>query len=450
MNDITNKLDNKRIIFLGLGIENFSLLQFLLNRKIDCTEIVMADSTGYSDLKNKWQKLIRIARQNNYHNLTLRNGSNYDKGLEDFDMVMRSPGYPLFSSALKKAQRHGAEISSPMKMFFEFCPTKNIIGVTGTKGKGTTSALIHRILKKGGKKAFLGGNVGVAPFDFFRDLTQNSWVVLELSSFQLEDMRVSPKIGVITNLYKEHLKAVDPKNPNYHKKLKDYWEAKLNIIRHQKLQDKAIVNERFKMFVASYKISSKLIFFFPSDSKAKLFGEHNKENIGAAEAVARAVNIKKETVRKAVASFQGLQHRLELVKEDRDKVKYFNDSFATTPDATITALDSFNGPVILLAGGADKGSDFKKLVQKIKEKCRFVVLFKGEATSRLKQELLRASILSSQIQEVTDMNMVVKIAKKKSDYGDIVLLSPACASFGLFDNYKQRGELFKKEVEKIK
>ncbi|HMB65550.1 MAG TPA: UDP-N-acetylmuramoyl-L-alanine--D-glutamate ligase [Patescibacteria group bacterium] len=450
MKKINTRFQNKKVIFLGLGLENFSLLKFLLVRQVRAAEIVVADSSAYENLTARWQELKELAQKKGFSNLRLRNEEDYDRDLEDFDLVLRSPGYPLFSPAIKKAQRKQVDISSPMKLFFEFCPTRNIIGVTGTKGKGTTSSLIYHILEQAGKRVFLGGNIGVAPFGFFSELTRNSWVVLELSSFQLEDMQVSPKIGVITNLYKEHLRAVDPKNPNYHKKLKDYWEAKLNIIRHQKPGDKAVVNERFRLFVISYKTVSRLIFFSPSGLETKLFGEHNRENIGAAEEVARAVNIKKDIVEKAVKSFKGLEHRLEFVKEDKNRVKYFNDSFATTPDATMTALDSFEGPVVLLAGGADKGSDFKKLAQKIKKKCRAVILFSGEATPRLKQELLNCKFPSSAIKQVSGMKQAVQAAGQKSEFGDIVLLSTACASFGLFDNYKQRGELFKSEVKRIK
>ena len=367
MKKIKQKFNNKKIVFLGLGIENFSLLKFLLSKDINNSDITVADPSESEQVVSRYALIRDLAQKKGFKNLKLRKGHDYDQDLEEFDIVLRSPGYPLFSRYLKKAKTKGVEISSPMKVFFESCPTKNIIGVTGTKGKGTTSSLIHQILKRSGKRAFLGGNIGVAPFDFFDQLTKNSWVVLELSSFQLEDMTMSPKIGVITNLYKEHLKAVDPQNPNYHKKLKDYWEAKLNILKYQKSGDKAIVNDRFKLFVSSYSIPSKLLFFSKSDLETKMFGEHNQENIGAAERVARAINIKRSVIESAVFDFRGLEHRLELVKKDKQGIKYFNDSFATTPDATITALRSFENPIVLLAGGADKGSDFKKLAREIKK-----------------------------------------------------------------------------------
>lgn len=440
-------LEEKKIIFLGLGIENASLLKFLLRKKTGA-KMVIADPQPEEKLALRLKPLFRLAQENNI-NLDFRSGRSYDWYLEDFDLVFRSPGYPLFSPSLKRAEKTGVEISSPMKLFFALSPTSNIIGVTGTKGKGTTSSLIYEILKQAGKDVWLGGNIGIPPFDFWEELKKNSWVVLELSSFQLEDMTESPKVAVITNLYKEHLRASDPHNPNYHKKLKDYWQAKFNIFKYQNKEDKLVINEKIKKTVSAYKPNGELITFSRLDWESPLFGDHNKENMAAAHEVAQSLKIKEEIIKKALKTYKPLEHRLELVKEEKKEgIKYFNDSFATTPEATITALKAFSEPVILLAGGAEKNSDFKELAKFVKEKVKFLILFSGQASPRLKQAIRKAGLPVSNIKTVYSMEEAINIAKEKKSQGDIILLSPACASFGLFKNYKQRGELFKQEVKK--
>jgi UDP-N-acetylmuramoylalanine--D-glutamate ligase len=431
-------------------------------------------------------------------------GKNYDKNLKQYDIIFRSPGYPVRKIKNQKPARFesrsesgGSKIknrlSSPMKLFFELCPTKNIIGVTGTKGKGTTSALIYEILKKAGKRVWLGGNIGIAPFEFIHKIKKNDWVVLELSSFQLEDMEVSPKIAVITNFYREHLAPADPNNPNYHRSLKDYWNAKFNIFKYQKQSDKLIINYKLLVKLVKQAKQKEILTFSARNKKAdgyfindnllkirhstfdirhSLPGEHNKENVAAAVEAAKLAGVKKSIIEKAVKNFRGLEHRLEYVGKVKAQqitphtplirgalmkapadigvggfVKYYNDSFATTPESAITALNSFDAPIILIAGGAEKKSDFGKLAKVIKKKVKFTVLLNGKATPRLKGEILKAGFLGKNIKLVYNMKEAVRTAKREAFAGDVVLLSPACASFGMFVNYKERGEMFKKEVK---
>ncbi len=434
-----NILQNKKICMLGFGIENQALVKFLIDKKIDC-EITICDAR-----KNiiKTQNFAFIQK---YKNIRWRLGKNYDKNLTDFDTIFRVPGYPLFSPEIIKAKKSGVEISSPTKLFFELCPTKNIIGVTGTKGKGTTASLIYEILKTCGKKVFFGGNIGIPIFSFFQKIKKNDWVVLELSSFQLEDLHISPKIAVITNFSKDHLALSDPENPNYHKTLKNYWDIKINILKYQNKEDYIILNKRQELRIKNQKVKSKIIYFDKSNLISKLIGNHNKENIAAAVEVAKIIKIKKDIIQKTVENFKGLEHRLEFVKIT-EGVKYYNDSFATTPEAAITALKSFDQPIILLAGGADKGSNFKKLAKEIKKIVKFIILFKGRATKRLKTEILKAGFLKNKIIQVDDMKSAFETARNYSKKDDVILLSPACASFGIFKNYKERGILFKKEVK---
>lgn len=436
------ELNNKKIAILGLGIENYALVNFLLSKKIKC-EITVCDKRSRKELGEKYKKLAKRA--------SWKLGVDYNRGLEKFDILFRSPGWPLncrgIREALKKSSsRRPIIVSSPMKLFFESCPTENIIGVTGTKGKGTTSSLIYHILKMSGKRVWLGGNIGVAPFEFIGKIRKKDWVVLELSSFQLEDMEKGPKIAMITNLEKEHLSAADPHNPNYHRFLKDYWKAKMNIFKYQKPGGAVFMNIKLK---SKIRIKNPKVFYFSSSNlPSKLVGGHNKENIAAAVKAASFIGVKREIIRKAVKNFKGLEHRLELVGNVYG-VKYYNDTFATTPEAAIIAVSSFSNPIILIAGGAEKKSDFKKLARIIKNKVKLVILLAGKATGRLKKELIKAGYQKDNIKLVSNMKKAVNLSTKNSFYGDVVLLSPACASFGMFKNYKERGRIFKKEVKKI-
>ncbi|MBU0879999.1 MAG: UDP-N-acetylmuramoyl-L-alanine--D-glutamate ligase [Patescibacteria group bacterium] len=433
------KLYNKKIALLGLGIENYALVKYVLDKKINC-EITICDARNEKELNEKYKELNKKNKKINW-----QLGKNYNRNLEKFDILFRSPGWPIKQVKSLKLKVKSC-LTSPMQLFFEICPTKNIIGVTGTKGKGTTASLIYEILKTAGKKVWLGGNIGVAPFDFFNKIKKTDWVVLELSSFQLEDMTISPHISVITNFYSEHLAPADPNNPNYHKSLKDYYSAKLNIIKWQKKEDKAIVN--YKLRIANYELNTKckIIYFEKSELQSKLIGEHNKENIMAAVEVAKIIKIKQEVIKKAVANFKGLPHRIELVKNARG-VKYYDDSFATMPDSTIIALKSFDQPIIILLGGADKGANFKQLAKEIKKKCKFVILLDGTATQRIKKELINSGFSKEKIKTFSNINQAVKEAFKIAVANDIVLLSTACASFGMFKNYKERGDLFKQAVK---
>ncbi|MBI4653129.1 UDP-N-acetylmuramoyl-L-alanine--D-glutamate ligase [Candidatus Kuenenbacteria bacterium] len=451
---------NKKIAILGLGIENYALIKYLFQLEADHPlgekhkvkyEITICDSRTKKELDERYNELNK---KNILINWQL--GNNFNKNLEKFDILFRSPGWPLSkikNQKLVPSETEGSKIknfSNPMQMFFELCPTKNIIGVTGTKGKGTTASLIYKILKTAGKKVWLGGNIGVAPFDFLDKIKTTDWVVLELSSFQLEDMTISPRISVITNFYPEHLAPADPNNPNFHKTLEEYWQAKSNIFKWQNKKDKTILN--YKLKILNYKLNintnTKIIYFKKSELPSRLIGEHNKENIAAAIEVAKIIKIKQNIIKKAVANFKGLEHRIELVRKYQG-VKYYDDSFATTPEATIIALKSFIAPIVILLGGADKKANFQKLAKEIKNKVKFAVLLKGDATLKIKKKLLQAGFKLKNIKLTDNIKDAVKIAKENSVAGDIVLLSTACASFGMFKNYKERGKLFKNEVKKI-
>jgi len=434
-------LEGKKVALLGLGLENEALVRFLLKKKINCP-ITICDERSRADLGERYTGLKGKS-------VTWKLGSAAVAHLEGFDILFRSPGWPLFDPALAEARTKGVDITSPMRLFFELCPTPDIVGVTGTKGKGTTAALAAHILKQSGRRVWLGGNIGVPPFSFLDRVSTSDWVVLELSSFQLEDMDKSPHIGVITNFFEEHLKAADPQNRNYHQSLEEYWQAKFNVVRWQKRGDRAVVNRRFGSGLNGADLKSKVIYFDRLDWPSKLPGGHNQENIAAAVAVADTAGVRRSVSRQAVAGFRGLPHRLEKVATVRG-VECYNDSFATTPESTITALHAFAKPIILIAGGADKGSNFRQLARQIKKHGKFVVLLEGQATSRLRKELVNQNYPVRAMKKAASMQEAVRLARSQAARGDVVLLSPACASFGMFANYKDRGEQFKQLIRQAK
>jgi UDP-N-acetylmuramoylalanine--D-glutamate ligase len=429
-----SRLTNKKICFLGFGIENQALLKFLLKNKIKA-DITVCDARPLASSPSKRRARVRW-----------KLGKNYDQNLDKYDIIFRIAGYPLFTKNIIKAMIKGVEISSPTKLFFELCPTKNIIGVTGTKGKGTTASLIYTILKTAGKKVFFGGNIGTPMFSFMDKIKPDGWVVLELSSFQLEDLERSPRIAVFTNFFTDHLAAADPLNPNYHKNLIIYWHTKANIFSHQGSRDVLIANETLKNKIETADVKGKIIYFTKSNLPTKLIGEHNKRNIAAAILAAQAAGVSQNIIEQSVKKFKGLEHRLEFVTA-KNNVRYYNDSFATNPDTAIIALETFKpGSIILIAGGSDKGSDFSALASETKKSVKFLILLPGKGTDRIKQALKK--IKYQNIYLAGDMAQAVKQAKKEAAAGDIVLLSPACASFGIFKNYKERGQKFKLEVKK--
>ncbi len=433
------KLSNKKIALLGLGLENQALLA-LLDKKNIKAEITICDKRSKKRLNLPKLKNLKV----NY-----QLGTNFNKDLYKFDILFRSPGWPLFCVGVEQAIKSGGvELSSPFNLFFSLCPSKKIIGVTGTKGKGTTASLIYEIIKAAGHKVWLGGNIGVAPLSFLEKIESNDYVVLEISSFQLEDMDYSPHISVFTNLYKEHLVPADPYNPNFHYSLEKYWQAKLNITKKQQKTDHLVINSSLKERLNKEKPLSQITYFNKSNLKSRLMGDFNQENIAAAVKVAQILKIKPDIYKKTIANFSNLEHRLEFVTE-LDGVKYFDNSFSTTPESTILDLKSFSEPIIQIAGGADKGANFRSLANEIKKRVKFLILLGGGGTSRIKDELIRINFPKDKMKEVKNMNRAVRIAKSKAESGDIVLLSTACASFGLFKNYKERGNLFKEYVKKI-
>lgn len=462
-------LKNKKIALLGLGMETISLAKFFIKNRIEFT---VCDKRGRAQLKERMRFLVKQEKW--------QLGKDFNKELYKFDIVFRSPGWPLFCPGIIEAQKHGAIIYSATKIFFDLCPAK-IIGVTGTKGKGTTSSMIYTMLKAGGKKVYLGGNIGKALFDFIDKLKKSDWVVLELSSYQTEDLRVSPHITVMTNIFPEHLAPADPINPNYHKSFGAYLQAKLNLVRQQKKNDWLIVNnDNKKLKVAALKHGSGKKIFFSTDGsqvkgcyvkqgkiilkvsnkkqevisieKVRVPGDHNLSNICAASMAAYLAGVSINNIKKAIQNFKGLEHRLEFVRQTHG-IKFYNDTFATTPEAATTAIKAFSAPKVMIIGGADKGVKYGQLArQLIKSNIRAVLLI-GVTARKIYNEIRRADkkkrLEVHVLGKKKNMPSIVRQAYKLAQPGDMVILSPACASFDMFNNYKDRGEQFKEAVKAL-
>jgi UDP-N-acetylmuramoylalanine--D-glutamate ligase len=382
--------------------------------------------------------------------------------LQGFDVVVRSPGISINKAYLKT---FSGKITSQTKLFFDNTPAK-IIGVTGTKGKGTTSSLIYEMLKKGGFDAYIGGNIGLPPISFLDTLSIQSMVVLELSSFQLADMQKSPQVSVMLMVTSEHL--------DYHKNTAEYVDAKRNIVRFQTADDMAILNMDYTATMKSADKTSAQIAWvsrykevangcFVRDEKVILRsggsetevidsseillpGAHNLENVCAAVMAAYSVGVSIPDIAYVLKTFKGLEHRLELVREI-DGVRYYDDSFSTVPETAIAAISAFTQPEILILGGSSKNSDFTELGKIISSVGNIkAIIGIGVEWERIKSAMPHIPSHTTVIERLQSMKDIVGAAQKLAKPGDVVLLSPACASFDMFANYKDRGNQFKEQV----
>jgi len=385
----------------------------------------------------------------------------YLNGLEACDKIIYSP------TAYKNLKEHFGDdpgvwgkATTERHIFFETVKTRNLIGVTGSKGKGTTSTLVAKLLEAQGKKVYLGGNIGRGFLDFVREVSPDDWVVLELSNFQLQDFPYSPHIAVCLMVTKEHL--------DYHPNMDEYVEAKTGMFRHQKSDDIAVyfAKNEYSKKIADYSPGKKIPYYEApgafvredgmiaigqteviNKKEVKLLGEHNLQNICAAlTAVFEAVG----SVDKAAAvlsSFSGLEHRLELVRE-LESIKYYDDSFATTPEAAVVALKAFDGPKVVILGGSDKGLAFEPLADEVvKSNVRQVIAI-GITAEKI-ADLLKSRGFTNIITGLRTMPEIVAAARKAAQPGNVVLLSTGCASFGLFKDYKERGNQFKAAVREL-
>jgi len=445
-----------KIAILGFGVEGKSLFDYLTKH-------------GYSNITICDQNLN--LEQDLPQGTSARLGVSYMDDLQGFEIIFRSPGIRFRDPKIQFAISQGAKVTSITGLFLDQCPCP-VVGVTGTKGKGTTSTLIYKILKQAGKDVYLGGNIGEPPLIFLDKLTHDSIAVLEMSSFQLQDLKKSPRYSIFLNTTKDHL--------DYHEDVSEYMQAKESILTHQSKDSIAILNndyeysKYYKPLVKGhlYEISTKeelkngayvkdgdiylqtdkeLVNLMPTN-QVKLIGAHNLENVLPASLITFLLGVEPQIIRKVVEEFTGLPHRLQLVTTKND-VRYFNDSFSTTPETSMSAVDSFDEPTVLIAGGFDKGLDYDEWALKIltKPSLQTVVLI-GDLAPKMEglikeaeQKLGDAAGSPTKVFNCGhDFQKAFNAAVKHARPGGVVILSPASASFDMFKDYKDRGHQFEK------
>ncbi len=420
-------LAHRRICILGFGREGRAMLQAIEQAKLDC-EIVIADQN--TDLAVPGYEV--------------RTGDKYLRGLESFDVIVRSPGifpHPLLQAASRN-------ITNTTQIFLETALSRGalVIGVTGSKGKSTTASLIHHILHSAGKDALLVGNIGEPAIAHVEVAKKNTIFVQEMSSYQLMDMTLSPPIAVVTSFFPEHL--------DYHGSLDAYFAAKTNITRHQKPDDTVFYDAASDAARAIAERSpGNKVPFSASDcplpmEQTHLIGAHNERNIAAAFLVASALGVETQQCIAAIRSFHGLPHRLESAGNAKG-ILWVDDAISTTPESAIAALDALGNQVAtILLGGQDRGYDFSLLGKRLAESAVKTAILFPESGTRIRKALERAKA-ALDIYEVSTMEDAVEIAAKHTPKGSICLLSPASPSYNLFKNFEERGEAFKRAIQSV-
>lgn len=463
LEEFNKKLDGKQVAIIGMGVSNIPLLDYFYDKN---AKVTIFNNKILSDeiMKkiNKYRYQVEIGQDN----LTM---------LKGFDYIFRSPSALPTTPEFQREVHNGSILTSEIEQVIELAPCK-IIGVTGTEGKTTTTSIIYEICKRTGYKCFLGGNIGKPIFTKISEMKPEDLVILELSSFQLMGMKESPDISVVTNMFPDHL--------NIHSSYEEYQNAKKEIYMHQN-EDGIVVlnddneitkkfeneileanpNKNIKLFSSLKKLENG--YFYDREDgfikfaqggniqnviykdDIKLRGVHNYENICAALSATDTL-AKKEDQLKAITEFTGVEHRLEFVRK-LDGVKYYNDSIGTSPASTIAGLNSFDENIVLLAGGSDKGLDYTEIGKKIAEKVGTLILT-GPTAPIIEKATLDAKTENNNIKIIHCENLeeAVKTARKNAKSGDVVLLSPASASFDAFKNFMERGEKFKEFVNNLK
>ena len=442
-------LRDKNIVVLGLGVSNRPLVRLLL--QYGC-KVTGCDKTPYEKMDAEVLELEQLG-------CCLQTGEDYLLDLAA-DIVFRTPGMHPANPALERLRQRGAEVTSEMEVFFELCPC-TVLAVTGSDGKTTTTTLISEMLKADGKTVWLGGNIGTPLLPLLDNMQPADYAVVELSSFQLMDMRRSPHIAVVTNLAPNHL--------DVHKDMDEYVEAKKNIFRFQNESDLLVLNAD-NAITAQFAGNGATRYFSRKkqadicvdgttifrdgvavlDTKEiAIPGIHNIENYMAAILAVEGL-VDDETIRKVAREFGGVEHRIELVRV-KDGVRFYNDSIASSPSRTIAGLNSFDQKVLLIAGGYDKHIPYEVLGPVICQKVKR--LYVNGATARQ----IRAAVETApeytpgnpEIIDCGDFTTAVHRSAADAETGDVVLMSPASAAFDQFKNFMVRGDYFKKLIKEL-
>ncbi|HPN54967.1 MAG TPA: UDP-N-acetylmuramoyl-L-alanine--D-glutamate ligase [Candidatus Moranbacteria bacterium] len=458
---------NKKITVFGLGLHGggIGIVKFLASNGAILT---------VTDIKSREQLAVSLEKLKDFKNIKYVLGQHRVEDFINADMIIKSPPIPWNDKHIQLAIEKKIPIEMDSSLFFKLCKNP-IIGVTGTKGKTTVATLIYEILKLSGKNATKVGIGQTSVLDKLLALKKDSIPVFELSSWRLSALgreKLCPHIAVVTNIFIDHL--------NYYKTMEKYIRDKKYIFENQKIKDWLIGNCDNKSVVEmmaeakgqnvcfsfnrlekspSVFIENEAIFLNDgmdvkklADVKSiKILGKHNLGNIMAAVGAVYAYGLSFEEIKKALPMLEGAPHRLEFVAEVKG-VKYYNDTAATIPEAAISGLDAFDQKTILIAGGTDKDLSFVEFAKKIPEKTKKTILLKGNATEKILENLKKnaAADFMDSVEVVDSMERAVLLASEAAEDGDVVLLSPGAASFGLFLNEFDRGDKFKEAVSKLK
>ncbi|MBU3129204.1 UDP-N-acetylmuramoyl-L-alanine--D-glutamate ligase [Clostridium tagluense] len=444
-------IKGKKVGVVGIGVSNIPLIGFLVE--------LQAVVTAFD--KKTYSLLGTVATDFEKKGVKLVLGEHYLDDLTGFDVIFKTPSIRIDNPALLKAKQEGTYITSEMEEFIKYCPAK-IFGVTGSDGKTTTTTIIYNILKEEGYKTWVGGNIGTPLFANIQQISKDDKVVLELSSFQLMTMTVSTDVAVVTNLSPNHL--------DIHKDMEEYIDAKRNIFKYQNKEGILILNKdntltyelrkEAKGKVKCFSLKEKLKdgAYFENDklfimnkevcsrAEIKIKGIHNVANMLTAFC-ATEDEVSVESMREVATTFMGVPHRGEFVREV-DGVKYYNDSIASSPTRTIASIKAFEKPVILIAGGYDKQIPFEPLAEQGYSNIKTLILV-GDTKYKIKEVfdcIIKEKKISLEIILAEDFNEAIYKAKEIARPNDIVTLSPACASFDMFENFEVRGNKYKEII----
>lgn len=452
-------IKNREVAIIGLGVSNLPLIDYFHDKK---SNVTVFDSREIGEIPKEI-----VDKVTNYA-MEMSLGKGYLNKLHGFDLILRSPSCLPTVPELEEEANRGAIVTTEVELLMKMCPAE-VIGVTGSDGKTTTTTLISEILKKAGYNCYVGGNIGTPLFTKLHEIMPDDKVVLELSSFQLMGMEVSPNISVITNITPNHL--------NVHKDYEEYIEAKKNIFKYQDRDGIVILNYDNEITRnCSAEVKGKVIFFsskekldngyivdddvikecddklrkhIVSTKELTIRGKHNYENICAAVATTKTL-VDISTAIEVIKTFPGVEHRIEFVKEING-VKWYNDSASSTPSRTISGLNAFDEEIVLIAGGADKNLDYTPIAKPILDKVKTLILM-GQTSGKIFDAVKEAEENENKeinIYMVNNLQQAVILAKRYSTPGQVVLFSPASTSFDMFKNMYDRGHQFKDIVNKM-
>ncbi|MBR4622465.1 MAG: UDP-N-acetylmuramoyl-L-alanine--D-glutamate ligase [Ruminococcus sp.] len=455
-----NMLKDKRVAFIGTGVSHNDLIKLFLSKGIN---VVICDKKDEEHFDPEvYEEFLSKGAE-------FALGEGYLDELFNCDIVFRTPGMYYNNEKLAEVRRSGVVVTSEMETFFDLCPCRTY-AITGSDGKTTTTTLVSEFLKAEGKRVLLGGNIGKALLPIIETVSETDCAVVELSSFQLISMRESPDVAGITNIRPNHL--------NVHKDMNEYIESKRNILLHQNAYSRAVLSlddettrnlsDTVRGDLAYFSIKEKpengsflredgmlcynergKVTEYVNMRDIKIPGMHNVEDYLTAIAMTYG-DVAPETVAKVAGEFSGVEHRIEFVREI-EGVKYYNNSIASSPTRVLACLAAFDQKQILIQGGSDKGISFEPMADEICRKAKVLILM-GETAQKIQDAVMASSLFADsglKIIRVKNMEEAVKAAYDNSSAGDIVTLSPACASFDMYRMFEDRGRHFKQCVKAL-